>query len=228
MDEQGYLLLDAVYTAAETEVIASAITAADASGSAFRTSEAVFAIRRLLQEIPGMAALLFTPRLKKILSDYGPPKAFVSKSIYFDKPGRSNWFVAYHQDLTVSLLEKPDMEPGWGPASAKDGYYAVQPPAGLLEQNLTIRIHLDDTDESNGALRVIPGAHRQGITRRPAVPVAQEVTCCVKKGGLMLMRPLLWHASSHSTGDRGRRVIHLEFSNAILPGGLRWAERTPL
>lgn len=174
MDEQGYLLLDAVYTAAETEAIASAIAAADASGSAFRKSDAVFAVRRLLQEVPGMAALLFTPRLKKILSDYGPPQAFVSKSIYFDKPGRSNWFVAYHQDLTVSLLERPDKEPGWGPASAKDGYYAVQPPAALLEQNLTIRIHLDDTDESNGALRVIPGTHRQGVTRGPGGNLLRE------------------------------------------------------
>ena len=42
------------------------------------------------------------------------------------------------------------------------GISHVQPPRAILEQMLTVRIHLDRTDESNGALKVIPGSHRQG------------------------------------------------------------------
>ena len=44
----------------------------------------------------------------------------------------------------------------------KEGIPHVQPPTAILEQMLTVRIHLDRTDESNGALKVIPGSHRQG------------------------------------------------------------------
>jgi ectoine hydroxylase-related dioxygenase (phytanoyl-CoA dioxygenase family) len=30
---------------------------------------------------------------------------------------------------------------------------------------VTVRIHLDDTDENNGALRVVPKSHLKGIYR---------------------------------------------------------------
>lgn len=50
-------------------------------------------------------------------------------------------------------------------------------------------------------------------------------TCRVPRGGAMIMRPLLQHASSRSSSGKRRRVIHIEFSNAELPVGLNWAER---
>jgi ectoine hydroxylase-related dioxygenase (phytanoyl-CoA dioxygenase family) len=96
-----------------------------------------------------------------------------------------------------------------------------------LESNFTIRIHLDDTDEHNGALRVIPKSHMKGIYRPETIDWAKEteVTCKVKKGGVMLMRPLLLHASSRTTNGKRRRVIHIEFSNRTLPAPLKWSKR---
>ena len=87
------------------------------------------------------------------------------KSIYFDKPAGSNWFVSYHQDLTISVNAKIDLG-GFGPWTVKQDQYAVQPPLQILENNFTIRIHLDDTDENNGALKVIPGSHLKGVCRQ--------------------------------------------------------------
>jgi len=96
----------------------------------------------------------------------------------------------------------------------------------MLESNFTIRIHLDDTDENNGALRVIPGSHLGGIQRSETMDwrTEKEVTCKVSKGGIMLMRPLLLHASSRTTSNKRRRVIHIEFSNKPLPASLKWSE----
>jgi hypothetical protein len=52
----------------------------------------------------------------------------------------------------------------------------------------------------------------------------EPVTCAVPKGGVMLMKPLILHASNKSTSERNRRVIHLEFSDIDLPDGLDWRE----
>lgn len=102
----------------------------------------------------------------------------------------------------------------------------MQPPLDILENNFTIRIHLDDTDEQNGALKVVPGSHAKGIYRPETIDWTQEtaVTCAVPKGGIMLMRPLLLHASGRTVNEARRRVIHIEFSKASLPEGLHWSE----
>lgn len=117
--------------------------------------------------------------------------------------------------------------PGFGPWTVKPGQFAVQPPLSVLEENVTIRIHLDDTDEENGALKVVPGSHRKGICRPETINWGEvpEDKVPVPRGGIMLMKPLLLHASDRTVGDRRRRVIHIEFSKAALPGGLQWAER---
>jgi len=39
----------------------------------------------------------------------------------------------------------------------------------------------------------------------------------------LLMRPLLLHASSKSSGSSRRRVLHFLFGPPVLPCGLRWA-----
>ena len=120
--------------------------------------------------------------------------------------------------------------PGYGPWTAKAGWVAVQPPAAVLENTVTIRVHLDDCDATNGALKVVPGSHRQGVV--PAETIASHtvaaITCAVPASGAMLMKPLLLHASSRTTSARPRRVIHLEFSAEELPAGLAWRERLAL
>lgn len=226
LDAKGYLILNEGYEEKERAAIASVIDAATATGAAFRRSRDLFAIRRVLMEVPELLPLVFTPRLKELIAAYTDEEYFISKSIYFDKPPGSNWFVAYHQDLTIAVVEKADVA-GFGHWSRKDDHFTVQPPVSMLEHNLTLRIHLDDTDESNGALRVIPGSHRKGICRPETIDwsAEHEDSCTVPAGGIMLMKPLLLHASSRSTANTRRRVLHIELSKAVLPLPLRWAER---
>jgi len=216
---------------------------ADSSHPSFRRTGDLFAIRRFLQCVPAIQPLIFTPSFKALAAKTFGAGYCPVRSIYFDKPPESNWFVAWHQDLTISVDHKKLVD-GFGSWTVKGDQFAVQPPREILQEMYTIRIHLDDTDETNGALRVLPGSHIHGITRYPAVfdgaskasdgPTASacsdpssptESICQVPAGGIMIMRPLLQHASSRSTAGRRRRVIHIEFSAANLPGGLQWAER---
>lgn len=221
----GFTVIEDVFTKTEIAALINIIERAETSGSTFRKNADLFAIRQFLKEIPKALPLIFTKHFQYIINDLFGTDYFVVKSIYFDKPGDSNWFVAYHQDLTISVDQKVEVN-GFGPWTVKQNQFAVQPPLDILESNFTVRIHLDDTDEHNGALRVIPKSHLKGVYRPETIDwtKATEHTCKVPKGGIMLMRPLLLHASSRTTNGRGRRVIHIEFSNKRLPQSLQWSE----
>ena len=148
------------------------------------------------------------------------------RGILFDKTPGANWNVVWHQDLSIAVRERRDV-PGFGPWSQKAGVAHVQPPPTILERMLTVRLHLDDCDEANGPLLVLPGSHRSGRLTPEQVQQwrgkTAAVPCLVPSGGALLMRPLLLHASSSSQSPRHRRVVHLEYAAEALPEGLEWA-----
>ncbi len=224
--DRGYSVISNVFSNEEIEKISMVIRNTDSSKETFRKSEDLFAIRQFLKEIPDVRDLIFNDHMKTIIKEIFGGKYAAVKSIYFDKPETSNWYVAYHQDLTISVDKKLEL-PGFGPWTAKQKQFAVQPPLDILENIYTIRIHLDDTDEHNGALKVVPESHAKGIYRPETIDwtVETEELCCVEKGGIMMMKPLLLHGSNRTTNGNRRRVIHIEFSDRELPEGLNWSER---
>ena len=226
LDKDGFAVIDNIYSAAEIEAIIKTLNEVKASNPNFRKTAGLFAIRQLLKELPQLFPMVFNDKLRLIIGGLFRPEYFVVKSIYFDKPGNSNWFVAYHQDLTISVDKKIEL-PGYGPWTVKQNQFGVQPPLGILEENYTIRIHLDDTNEANGALKVIPTSHKKGIYRAENIDwsVEQEISCNVPSGGIMIMKPLLLHSSSRTHNDKNRRVVHIEFSKADLDDGINWAEK---
>lgn len=224
--DNGFSVINDVYSDEEIEKILSTINNANTSKETFRRSNDLFAIRQFLKEIPEAHNLIFNENLNSIARELFGEKFFVVKSIFFDKPPTSNWYVSYHQDLTISVDKKVDLI-DFGPWTVKQNQFAVQPPINVLQNIFTIRIHLDETDENNGALKVIPKSHLKGIYRPETIDwnKEHEVNCCVSKGGVMIMKPLLLHSSGRTTNNKRRRVIHIEFSNMELPGEITWAER---
>ena len=114
---------------------------------------------------------------------------------------------------------------GW---TKKGNVISVCPPDEVLKKTLTVRIHLDDTDERNGGLKVIPGSHNKRLTDEEISLITQNSIpqiCEIEAGGIHLMKPLLLHASPKVTNQKHRRVIHLEFNSMKLPGGLDWEEK---
>lgn len=224
--EYGFTVINDIFSREEIDAISNVLQNIDTSKENFRKSEDLFAIRQFLKEIPDIKDLVFNDTIQKVINEIFGEKYFVVKSIYFDKPETSNWYVAYHQDLTISVDKKLGL-PGFGPWTTKQNQFAVQPPLQVLENIYTIRIHLDDTDENNGALKVVPKSHAKGIYRPETIDwnVETEHICNVEKGGIMIMKPLTLHGSNRTTNGHRRRVIHIEFSDMELPDGLKWSER---
>lgn len=225
VQHNGFAVLDNIYTDTEISNLIQQISATPQSGPEFLSSKDLFAIRRFFKAVPGITALVFNDKLKSLISGAFGAGHFIVKSIYFDKPQASNWFVPYHQDLMIAVNGKAEL-PGYGPWTVKPAQTAVQPPVFILENMFTLRIHLDDTDADNGALKVIPGSHAKGIYRPETIDhdLEREALCNVGRGAVMIMKPLLLHASGRSTSDRKRRVIHIECSNQPLPEPLSWSE----
>lgn len=224
--QYGFAVINNMFSQKELEDISHVLHNIDTSKENFRKSEDLFAIRQFLKEVPEIKDLIFNGNIQKIIKEIFGEKYFVVKSIYFDKPETSNWYVAYHQDLTISVDKKLELD-NFGPWTTKQNQFAVQPPLNILENIYTIRIHLDDTDENNGALKVVPKSHAKGIYRPETIDwaVETEEICNVKKGGIMLMKPLTLHGSNRTTNGKKRRVIHIEFSDIELPEVLQWSER---
>lgn len=224
---EGFTILNNVYTENEIEKLISLIekkTENNTENATFRKSQDLFAIRQFHKEIPETLDFIFNQNLKDIIENTFGKGYFITKSIYFDKPEKSNWFVAYHQDLTISVNKKIEIEnfENW---TVKQNQFAVQPPTAILEKNFTIRIHIDKTTKDNGALKVINNSHSKGIFRVENLEIENETICEVEKGGIMIMKPLLFHASNKTTNNERRRIIHIEFSNQQLPDGLDWSEK---
>lgn len=183
--------------------------------------------RRGLLAVRAVAAWARSPRLLALVRAHLPAESLPVRAIYFDKSSDANWLVGWHQDLTLALRTRVEL-PEFGPWSTKNGIPHVQPPVELLEEMLTARLHLDDADESNGALRVLPSSHCSG--RLSAGRIQQlrrdqpEFLCAAAAGDILLMRPLLLHASGRSTSGRHRRVLHIEYAGFTLPPPLQWHE----
>ena len=220
----GYVIIDDILTDEEIESLNGIINSADATNKTFRKTTDLFAVRQFFKEIPKAVNLVFNDKFNEVLKIFGKDY-FVVKSIYFDKPKDSNWFVAWHQDLTISVDKKYEID-GYGPWTIKQNQYAVQPPLSILKDNFTVRIHLDKTTIENGALKVIPASHLGGICRPEKIDWTKstEHICEVNKGSVMLMKPLLLHASGRTTNNQQRRVIHIEFSRSEISSPLNWAE----
>jgi ectoine hydroxylase-related dioxygenase (phytanoyl-CoA dioxygenase family) len=163
----------------------------------------------------------------KISALLGDAKLQPVRSILFDKTPTENWPVAWHQDLTICTKAQADCE-GYGPWSVKDGVHHVQPPISLLEQMVTLRIHLDPADSDNGALRVTPGSHRHGRLSSSSIAeltASEAHTCECQPGDVLLMSPLILHSSKRSTRPDHRRILHFEYAPPdALDSNLSWHE----
>ena len=187
-----------------------------------------YAARDILRKIPEISRLIMDEKTKVILNSVLGPSFFAVRGLLFNKVPAANWKVAWHQDLAIAVKERKEWG-GFGPWSVKAGITHCLAPDWLLEKMLAFRIHLDDCNETNGPLKVIPESHRLGRLNQKEISnyvmKTKPITCVVPKGGILLMRPLLIHSSSPASKPGNRRVIHLEFAVEDLPGGLNWFEK---
>lgn len=182
---------------------------------------------RHLMRHPAVANVAREPRMLALAAQFLGPSAIPFRATLFDKSPDNNWLVVWHQDTALPLRERRDA-PGWGPWSVKAGITYAHAPAAALSRVVALRLHLDDSTADNGPLRVLPGTHTRGLLSDADVAQlardVQSVDCICPAGGVVAMRSLLVHASSKAETDRRRRVLHIEYADALtLDDGLELA-----
>ncbi len=149
------------------------------------------------------------------------------RSILFDKTPATNWYVTWHQDVSIPVKSRIELQ-GFGPWSVKEDVLHVQPPAAILEKMVSLRVHLDECSEDNGAIKFIPGSHLAGVLDAPDLVRWRDsnemIICPAHRGDIIAMRPLILHSSSTSKAPEHRRVLHIEYAGVELPAELEWAE----
>jgi ectoine hydroxylase-related dioxygenase (phytanoyl-CoA dioxygenase family) len=193
--------------------------------SSLKKNGTAYGIRNLLNLSSEVQALAKSRKIKSLVGKILGKNAKPVRAIFFDKTPEANWKVPWHQDLTIAVKEKRETI-GFTAWTRKAKIQHVQPPVSILEKMLAVRLHLDDTDETNGALKVIPNSHQSGRLSAMDIQIMRRTNqikiCNAKRGEAFLMRPLVVHSSSAGTSPKHRRVIHIEFSAEILPNNLEW------
>ena len=215
IERHGFSLIQDAIEVETIDALLEEIESAKVDEFARYRAGKVFGIRNLLNVLPSARGLANRDLIRSLVEGVLGDNAKVVRGIYFDKHKEANWKVAWYQDLTIAVRQQLNVT-GYGPWSIKAGIHHVQPPASVLQNMLTLRLHLDHTDESNGALRVLPGSHNHGRLNAQDIQSWQDrdeiVTCEVTKGGAMLIETTIASCFLSREESRHRRVLHFEYS----------------
>jgi hypothetical protein len=212
---QGFALVPNVLSDQRCEAIAATLSSLPLGASGIRSLLQYAWCQQLAQDLQMHPALA---------ADIGADAVHV-QCTYFEKSQHHNWLVAWHQDLSIPVAQRVDNPQltGW---AMKEGVQYVHAPDAVLQQLVAVRLHIDVCGVDDGPLKVVARSHRLGrmdTESLQAVDKTQAATVCtIGQGGVMLMHPWLWHASSKSRGLSQRRVLHFVFGPRILPYGLQW------
>lgn len=224
-DRDGFQVLESVLAIAECDLLAAELTP---QLEEEQQRGKAGGVRNLLRTSSRVAQFARSTPLLQLVNSFTPATAFPVRAIFFDKNPAANWLVPWHQDLAIAVDRRIET-PGFTGWSVKDGVPHVLPPREVLETMLTVRLHLDACTAANGALRVIPGSHAVGVLAAAELNRWKQrdaVVCEVPRGGALILRPLLLHASAPAVSPSHRRVLHLEYATTDLPNGLRWFEHS--
>jgi ectoine hydroxylase-related dioxygenase (phytanoyl-CoA dioxygenase family) len=168
--------------------------------------------------VPSVREFAWHPDLVTLAARFIGEQPIPFRATLFDKSAVSNWLVTWHQDTALPIRQRVD-DAMWGPWSMKAGVLHAIAPASALTMVVALRVHLDDSTQTNGPLRVLPGTHVGGVLthdeiQRMAAAVT-PVACVASAGGVVAMRPLLVHASSKATDNEPRRVLHIEYATSV-------------
>ncbi len=175
------------------------------------------------------------PELRPFLGPAGPvgkipasllgPQCLPVRAILFDKSAEQNWSLGWHQDRTITVRQRIDVD-GFGPWSVKTGMVHVEPPFELLVGMVTLRVHLDAVPLTNAPLLVAPGSHKRGRIPTAEIPevVSQcrVIPCLADTGDAWLYATPILHASDAAVEPKHRRVLQVDYAVGQLPGGLGW------
>lgn len=199
---------------------------------------ALLDIRAALQDLPTQQAGVRIHGIKPLMpilatdgsigslaSEFLGPRCRPVRTILFDKNVKTNWSLAWHQDRTICVKQRIEVN-GYGPWTTKGGMQHVAPPFDLLARMVTLRVHLDDVPTGNSPLLIAPGSHKLG-----RVPISEydkvvrqcgTFPCLAHAGDVWVYATPILHASEAASVIGHRRVLQVDYSADELGGGLEW------
>ena len=193
------------------------------AGSVKQRGGIVYAARNILSDLPGADTAWQSPILTKLLGELLGKDFVLVRTLFFDKHPQRTWSLPWHKDMTIAVKDNTLPSSVFSKPTIKSGVPHVEASTEILENMLTLRIHLDDVTDENGPLEVIPASHLTGKTSEASTDACQRVL--VSAGDVLAMRPLVSHASGSSAvgTHRHRRILHFEFAgDRKLPDGYQW------
>ena len=199
-EREGFTVVERVVSHSECELLIDALPQIETSGS--RTLLALEPFRRLAER---MREGVLSPHLNDLVA---------VECILFRKSSEHNWAVRLHRDAVLPIRGSGS----WPTSGTKEGMECARPPRQFMDQCIAVRVHLDGAPIED--ISVVPGSHLD--TQKHDRALARPVT--VPKGGALLMRPTLAHASSKLEAVEQRRVLHFVFAPNTIPQGYSWYE----
>jgi phytanoyl-CoA hydroxylase len=200
MNEDGYGVVDDVFTAEECDEITALVEQAAFELALGDASDGPLSYRPMMHlASPELTAVATDRRWAPIvlpLLGTGDARLYWEQAVA--KPPQARTELPWHQD---------------------NGYTPLVP-----EEYVTCWLALDDADVDNGCLWVIPGSHRQGTVRHRNGagpfrvgydgPDVDGVPVPVRRGSVLVFSSLLMHRSGPNTTDRPRRAWIIQFCGA--------------
>ncbi len=231
LDRDGFVILSGAFSVEQVERMLRGVAGIreqmSDEAAVLTRAGTVCAARNVLSLWPEAAELWRQEPLCGALARILGSEFGLVRILFFDKPPTRSWTLPWHRDMTIAVRDNTLPSDSFRRPTRKAGLPHVEAPRAVLEQMLTARIHLDNVTDENGPLRVQPGSHRADA---PALASVVEQAIFATCGDVLLMRPLLVHASGHSLAGtiRHRRILHLEFAaSPLLPDGLAWHDFHP-
>ncbi|MEZ5850068.1 MAG: phytanoyl-CoA dioxygenase family protein [Hyphomicrobiaceae bacterium] len=215
LDNSGRLWIRAALSDGECDALADATSHHGAPGARIALSDS-------------LSKLVGSDSVFGRLAEMYRSGARVVRIVAFDKTEKANWVVPWHQDRVIAVTARHEV-PGYSNWTHKRDVWHVEPPVALLERMFFARVHLDDTDGSNGCMEIALGSHRHGVV--PSHHAAELATagpveaCVARRGDLVFVDALTLHRSGASMSPRPRRTLRIDFSADDLPYPLQWALR---
>jgi ectoine hydroxylase-related dioxygenase (phytanoyl-CoA dioxygenase family) len=212
-DEQGYVVVPQVFPADELAAIDAEIDRLltvpgnDAGGIhptwVFQVARRSEIARRFAED----------ERLLALIAEIVQPGIAIHSTKLVPKPPRSEDVCHWHQDDAFYL--NPD------------------DPLTFSRTRMSVWVPLQDADERNGCLWVVPGSQAWGledfhmvdsgqcrkVIDREAYAEANAVPLRVRAGDVVLFSALLWHHSKHNQTDRVRRAFIVSYQEATVGKG---------
>lgn len=216
-DEQGYVVLDGLFSADEIERVTAEIDPIERQTDEFLRSRddgrllimetgAITFCTHLVQRSALLKAFAAHPVFTSLCADLIGPDA----NLYWDQ----------------AVYKKPE-KPRRFPWHQDNGYTFVEP-----QQYLTCWLALTDATVDNGCPWVAPGLHRLGTLRHRYIdPLGYEcfsqplsqVAAPVRAGGVVVFSSLTPHLTGPNTTDAVRKAYILQYA----PAGARRLEGEP-